>query len=160
MTVNSTHYIEIEALKKLRVIIRAAQRHSSWIEKQCGITGAQLWVMQELYETPGQRVGEIAKKLVIHATTASNLIDALVKNGHIRKTRSETDQRVVTLELSESGLDLMKKAPTPARGLIPEALSRMEEGSLRQLNDGLQAVIDAIDAADDAFGLQPLPFTM
>ncbi|STQ93164.1 MarR family [Janthinobacterium lividum] len=68
------------ALQNMRVVMRAAQRHSAQIEKQCGVSGAQLWVMQELLERPGLRMGELAGKMSLHQTTASNLVDALVKN--------------------------------------------------------------------------------
>lgn len=150
----------VDALKKLRIVIRAAQRHSSWIEKQCGISGAQLWILQELYETPGLRVGEVADKLAIHQTTTSNLLDALVKRGYVIKTRDTDDQRVVKLTLSEEGITLLQRAPTPARGLLPEALRKLDQDSLSGLNKGLQALLDVIEAVDEGYGLQPLPFTM
>src|SRR6478735_12244713 len=73
--------LHVEALKKLRIIIRSAQRHSSWIEKQCGVTGAQLWLLEELRETPGLRVGQLADLMVMHQTTVSNLLDALEKRN-------------------------------------------------------------------------------
>lgn len=150
----------MEALKKLRVLVRAAQRHSTWIEKQCGISGAQLWVMQELGETPGMRVGEVAEKLAIHQTTASNLVDALTKRGLVSKERDSIDQRVVILQLSKRGYSILAKAPTPSRGLLPEALRKLDEKKLKALNKGLQALLDVIDGVDDNAGLQPLPFTM
>jgi DNA-binding MarR family transcriptional regulator len=150
----------MEALHKLRVLIRAAQRHSTWIEKQCGVSGAQLWVMQELRETPGLRVGQVAEKLAIHQTTASNLLDALSKRGLVSKERDPADQRVVTLQLSKKGLAVLEKAPTPARGLLPEGLRRLDEKELKGLNKGLQALLDVVDRVDDNAGLQPLPFTM
>lgn len=150
----------VDALKKLRIVIRAAQRHSAWIEKQCGVSGAQLWVMQELLETPELRVGEIAERLSIHQTTASNLVDALVKKGLAVKERNTVDQRVVKLVLSEKGNALINCAPLPARGLLPEALRKMEPEKLTELNKGLRALLDVIDLVDEANGLQPLPFTM
>lgn len=150
----------VDALKKLRIVIRAAQRHSAWIEKQCGVSGAQLWILQELHETPGLRVGEIADKLAIHQTTTSNLLDALVKKGHVVKARDPDDQRVVKLELSEQGLTLLQRAPTPARGLLPEALRQMDQQGLQDLNNGLQALLRVIDLVDETYGLQPMPFTM
>lgn len=150
----------MEALKKLRIIIRAAQRHSNWIEKQCGVSGAQLWVMQELYEAPGLRVGDVARKLAIHQTTASNLLDALVKRGFVVKQRDPADQRVVRLALSAEADALIGKAPKPARGLLPEALRKMEPEQLRKLNGGLQGLLDVIELVDEEHGLQPLPFTM
>ncbi|WP_019142845.1 MarR family winged helix-turn-helix transcriptional regulator [Noviherbaspirillum massiliense] len=157
---NAEEPAHLHTLKKLRIVIRAAQRHSAWIEKQCGVSGAQLWIMRELSETPGLRVGEIAKKLAIHQTTTSNLLDSLEKRGYIIKARDPNDQRVVKLALSEQGEGLLKKAPKPARGLLPEALRKLDEQGLLQLNEGLQALLEVIEQVDEAYGLQPLPFTM
>ncbi|HJV51653.1 MULTISPECIES: MarR family winged helix-turn-helix transcriptional regulator [Oxalobacteraceae] len=150
----------MQVLKKLRIVIRAAQRHSAWIEKQCGISGAQLWMLQELHDSPGLRVGEIAGKLAIHQTTASNLLDVLVKNGYVQKTRDPQDQRVVKLMLSKKGGDLLTKAPKPARGLLAEALGKLDQGGLSELDKGLQALLDVIEQGDDASGMQPLSFML
>jgi DNA-binding MarR family transcriptional regulator len=150
----------MDALKKLRIVIRAAQRHSAWIEKQCGVSGAQLWVMQELHDTPSLRVGELAEKLAMHQTTTSNLIDALVKRELVVKTRDREDQRVVRLLLTAAGKKLLKKAPVPARGLLPEALRKLDGKRLAELDRGLQAVLEVIDLVDENSALQPLSFMM
>jgi DNA-binding MarR family transcriptional regulator len=150
----------LDVLKKLRVVIRAAQRHSAWVEKQCGISGAQLWVIQEVHDAPGARVGEIASRLAIHQTTMSNLLNGLVRQGYILKSRDENDQRVVKLTLSEEGRSLLEQAPKPARGLLPEALLQMEVEALSELNRGLCHLTDSIDSMDEEYSLQPLSFTM
>ena len=150
----------LDALKKLRIVIRAAQRHSAWIEKQCGVSGAQLWLMQELHDVPGMRVGQIAAKLAIHQTTVSNLVDSLAKRGYVIKSRDPGDQRAVKLSLSETGEELLLQAPKPARGLLPEALSQMNPENLTILDDGLQGLLDTIGLLDEGYGAQPLPFTM
>lgn len=150
----------LDTLKRLRIVIRAAQRHSAWIEKQCGVTGAQLWLMQELHDAPGMRVGQIAARLAIHQTTVSNLLDSLSKRGYVIKARDPGDQRAVMLSLSEKGNALLLEAPKPARGLLPEALSQLDPESLAKLSDGLQGLLDAIGLLDEGYALQPLPFTM
>lgn len=150
----------VDALKKLRIIIRAAQKHSAWIEKQCGVSGAQLWMMQELHDSPGLRVGEVADRMAIHQTTVSNLLDSLVKNGYVTKTRDSGDQRVVRLALSVQGAALLERAPKPARGLLPEALRKLDQQGLQELDKGLQVLLDVIDLVDEGYALQPLPFTM
>lgn len=150
----------LDTLKKIRIVIRAAQRHSAWIEKQCGVSGAQLWVMQELHEHSGLRVGEIANRLAIHQTTASNLLDSLERRGYVVKTRDREDQRVVKLTLSDQGAELLLRAPAPARGLLTEALRKLEVPALLKLNEGLQALLECIDGEDAGNGLQPLPFTL
>jgi DNA-binding MarR family transcriptional regulator len=150
----------LAVLQKLRIIVRSAQRHSTWIEKQCGVNGAQLWIMQELETTPGLKVGELAARLAIHQTTASNLLDELQKKALVVKARDERDQRVVRLTLSAGGADLLRRAPKPAQGLLPGALLRMEGAALQTLDDGLQQLLASIGDLDEAHALLPLPFTM
>jgi DNA-binding MarR family transcriptional regulator len=147
-------------LKKLRIVIRSAQRHSSWIEKKCGVNGAQLWIIHELHATPGMRVGEIAERLAIHQTTASNLLDELQKKKLVIKTRDANDQRVVRLTLSDSGSVLLAGAPKPARGLLPGALLKMNGSALQKLDAGLQGLLDSVGLIDEESGMLPLPFTM
>lgn len=150
----------LETLGKFRIIIRAAQRHSAAIQKQCGVSGAQLWMLQEIADAPGLRVGELAARMAIHQTTTSNLIDALEKRGYLKKSRDEADQRVVNLLLTPAGARVLRKAPSPARGLLPEALARVDPKKRAQLDAGLQALLDVIEGADDRAGAQPLPFTL
>lgn len=150
----------LEILQKFRIIVSAAQKYSQRVEKQLGVTGAQLWIMKEINVTPGLRVGEVAKKLAIHQTTASNLLDALEKKGMIEKTRQVTDQRIVNLSLTEKGKLLMKKAPEPVRGLLPEALSQMKGDDLLRLGESMDVLLQSIQQVDEEFALQPLPFTM
>lgn len=106
------------------------------------------------------RVGELAQRLAIHQTTASNLLDALVCKGSVLKERDAADQRAVRLALSEQGKELIERAPKPARGLLPQALRKMNPAGLADLNNGLRAPLQVIDHVDEAKGLQPLPFTM
>lgn len=151
---------QLDILKKLRIVIRAAQRHSSWIEKQCGVNGAQLWIMQELMETPGMRVGQIAETLAIHQTTTSNLLDGLEKRGYIVKARDPIDQRAVRIALSDAGKKALQGAPAPARGLLPEALRQLDPALAGELSIGLQGLLESIGTLDESFGLEPLTFTL
>jgi len=158
--VNNQMNVRLDILKKLRIVIRAAQQHSLWIEKQCGVNGAQLWIIQELHETDGLRVGELAKKLAIHQTTTSNLLDSLEKRGYVSKARDQNDQRVVRVTLTEEGAALLMRAPKPARGLLPEALLQLDAESAENLDSGLQGLLSSIEVLDEGFAFLPLPFTM
>ena len=150
----------LKILKKLRIIIRTAAQHSSWIDKQCGVNGAQLWIMQELQEAGELRVGELTARLAVHQTTTSNLVEDLDKRGYVTKTRSAKDQRVVTVMLTEKGVATLLKAPKPARGLLPEALLQLDRASLDELDNGLQGLLASMETLDEELGMLPLPFTL
>ena len=149
----------LSVLQRFRVLIRTAQRHSQWIERQSGVTGAQLWALQELADDPGLRVGELAKRMALHQSTASNMIDKLDASGLVTKERTSADQRVVRLFLTKAGRDLLSRAPSPARGVLPEALRLLNQESLRGLQGELDGLLRQIKDLDEGFGMQPLPFT-
>jgi MarR family transcriptional regulator, organic hydroperoxide resistance regulator len=154
----TTPVTPLSVLQRFRVLIRTAQRHSQWIERQSGVTGAQLWALQELFEAPGLRVGELATRMALHQSTASNMIDKLESSGLVAKERTSADQRVVRLSLTEAGRDLLARAPSPARGVLPEALRLLDDESLGRLQGELDGLLQQIKGLDEGFGMQPLPF--
>lgn len=149
----------LTALQRFRILIRAAQKHSQWIEKKSGISGVQLWALQELAEAPGLRVGELARRMALHQSTASNLMERLEHLGLARRERSNADQRVVLLSITDLGRATLARAPTPARGLLPEALRHMAADDLKRLQSALDVLLRQADAMDEGFGMLPLPFT-
>lgn len=149
----------LSVLQRFRVLIRTAQRHSQWIERQSGVTGAQLLALQELAEAPGLRVGELANRMALHQSTASNMVDRLETAALIRKERTSADQRVVRLYLTDAGTALLGRAPSPARGVLPEALRLLDPEALGRLQGELDGLLLQIRDLDEGFGMQPLPFT-
>lgn len=48
-------------VQQLRIVNRAMQEHSRWVERQCGVSAAQLWALLELAAQPGLRVSELSQ---------------------------------------------------------------------------------------------------
>jgi DNA-binding MarR family transcriptional regulator len=83
----------------------------------------------------------------------------LERSGCVPKSRDESDQRVVNLSLTPGGARVLRKAPQPARGLLPEALARVGAADRARLNGGLQALLNVIEDTDQEAGERPLSFT-
>lgn len=143
-------------LRSLRIIYRSVQAHSRRVEKQCGLSGAKLWMMWEIFNCPGIRVSELAAALTIQASTCSNLLVKLQELGLVRRERSDSDQRTVRVYLTEKGARLLSGAPRPPQGYLQEGLSRMPENRLRDLDAGLGQLVSTFAAKDDAAGMMPL----
>lgn len=146
----------LEALKQFRQIVSSAQQHFRKIEDQCGLSGAQLWALREVAGRPGQRVSDLAKAMSVHLSTASNLLDKLSKRKLVLRERNDPDQRIVRLFLTEEGLRVVANAPGPARGVLPEALNRLPDEALDDLNRSLSVLLDAIEVRDEKAAMQPL----
>jgi DNA-binding MarR family transcriptional regulator len=127
----------LEVLKKFRQVFRAAKLHFSAIEKRAGVTGAQLWALCELDEQPGVRVTDLAAAMALHQSTVSNLIDKLLRKRLIRRDRGDIDGRVVRLYLTAAGERVVRSAPQPGRGVLPDALEHLPPTALRGLDQQL-----------------------
>ena len=156
MSKPSKSQLSLQVLKKFRIIYGSVRQQFREIEQSCGVTGSQLWILQEVGKTPGIGVSELADHLSIHQSTASQLVEKLVGRGLINKKRSEEDQRRVGLCLTEEASALLKNAPGPAEGILPDALQGLPEAALLTLDSSLIAVIEQLGTRDDKHADKPL----
>lgn len=149
---------EQAVVRALRGLRSAQQAHSRWVERQCGVSAAQLWALWELQRAPGLRVSALSAALSIHRSTASNMLDKLENKQLVRRARADGDHREVRLYLTELGTALLAAAPRPAQGYISHALDRLSDEQLATLAEGLAGLTAAIGAGADA-GARPFEQT-
>ena len=153
---NSNARTAAETLRQFRVIFGAVRQHYKAIEKACGVSGAQIWAMAALRQTPGMKVSELAQALSIHASTASNLLDKIEKAGLIRRERNSVDQRVVRLYLTDNGEKALEKAPQPLTGILTHALGQLPDEALTRLHQDLATLIAHMGAINTQDAQKPL----
>ncbi len=146
----------LETLKLFRIIFKSVNRHFHDIEKAVGIGGASLWALAEVAESDNITVTKLAQKMSVHQSTASNLIDKLVTDGYLMRIKDINDRRIVHLSLTSRGKDVLKNAPLPHRGILPDALMRLNPDSLEQLNQYLNELIATMDAKQSSAAFEPL----
>lgn len=156
MSKRSKNQLSLQVLKKFRIIYGSVRQQFRDVEQTCGITGSQLWILQEVAKTPDIGVSELAERLSIHQSTCSQLVEKLVSRGLMIKERSKEDQRRVGLCLSEDATKILKDAPGPAEGILPEALQALPESALLSLDKSLIAVIGQLRSKDDKLADRPL----
>lgn len=131
----------LEVLEQFRVIVNSIRRHYRDVERRAGLTGAQLWALAQVARHPGSRVGELAKALAIHQSTASNLLRELERLQLVTRQRRGSDQRHVQLFASKKGQQVLRRAPQPLIGVLQQALSELRPTPLRDLHHQLAQVI-------------------
>lgn len=128
-------------LRKLRVVFNTVKGHFREVEKKAGVAGAQVWALSVIRDNPGIGVSELAKALDIHQSTASNLLKPLIEGGLVTATRAKADRRALQLQMAARGTAVLKKAPGPATGVLPEALARLDLETLQRLDRDLEGLI-------------------
>ncbi|MBI4937926.1 MAG: winged helix-turn-helix transcriptional regulator [Nitrosomonadales bacterium] len=156
MSKRTKNQLSLQVLKKFRIIYGSIRQQFREIEHACGVTGSQLWILQEVNKAPGIGVSELSSRLSIHQSTGSQLVEKLVARGFITKERSREDQRRVGLQVTDVASKLLKNAPGPAEGILPEALQALPESALLALDESLIAVIGQLRIHDDKFADRPL----
>ena len=140
-------------LRRFRIVFGAVRSHFKQIEKVVGLGGAQVWALGIIHKHPGLSMGELAKGLDVHQSTTSNLVKGLVNKHLVRVEKDVNDKRLVHLYVSDKAIALLAKVPGPVQGLLPEALSRLPDSTLRELDSNLVALIRVLKADETAAGI-------
>jgi DNA-binding MarR family transcriptional regulator len=131
----------LEVLAQFRVLVRAIREHYRHVEEKSSIGGAQLWALSEIAAEPDLSVGDLARRLAVHISTASNLVGRLEELGLVERKRVSRDQRVVQLSATALGRRTVKSAPQPAMGLLQQALLDLPPERLKALRRELAEVL-------------------
>ena len=142
--------------KQLRILLRAVQAHSRTVEKMCGLSSAQLWMLHEVSSSDGIKVSELATTLSIHRSTSSNMLDKLEKKNLISRDRSKLDQRSVHIYITQQGKELLAQAPSPPQGQLSNTLTKLTGEQVSNLETSLQVFIDTLHFDDVKASMTPI----
>lgn len=137
-------------LRQFRVVVNAVKAHFRQVEKDTGVGGAQVWALSVIQGQPQISVNELAQAMDIHQSTASNLVKSLIQQEMIAAKKQETDRRAVMLTILPKGKKVLKTAPAPFTGVLPDALSSLDVGTLNRLEKDLEKLITALQADERA----------
>jgi DNA-binding MarR family transcriptional regulator len=140
-------------LRRFRSVFNAVKTHFQQVEKKAGIGGAQLWALSLIQAQPDIGVGGIARAMDVHQTTASNLVKAMLTAELVLATRDASDRRVTRLRVTARGARVLKKAPGPFSGVLPEALAALDDETLARLDDDLGKLLALLQTDERAAGI-------
>lgn len=142
-----------QVLRRFRQVFSAVRAHFAQMEKRTGLGGAQLWALSLVRDQPGIGVSELARAMDVHQSTASNLVKSLVQRELLQAGRNGPDRRAVQLQLLPAASRLLKRAPGPVEGVLPQALGELDAATLRRLDRDLGALIELLGADARAAGI-------
>jgi DNA-binding MarR family transcriptional regulator len=140
-------------LRRFRLVFNAVKSHFRAVETKAGISGAQLWALSVIHARPGIGVGELARAMDIHQSTASNLLRALIDKALVAAERGGEDRRAVQLKATARAAKLLAKAPGPFSGVLPEALERLDKRTLGRLDRDLALLIEELGVDERGAGI-------
>ena len=131
-------------------MFNAVKTHFQQVEKKAGVGGAQLWALSIVRERPDIGVNDLAKAMDIHQSTASNLVKTLIARELIVGAKNGSDRRTVQLRMLPAGNAVLRRAPGPLTGVLPQALASLDARTLKRMDADLAKLITALDADERA----------
>lgn len=127
----------------------------------CGIPMSQAMVLQTLSGSEnGERMSSIAEALGVTQSTATRLVEPLVKQQRITRVRAPDDGRSVLIRLTESGRQSASELSRLSQRWSEGILQRIPLSQRPAVIDALETVIEAVSDCC-ASGCEPgLPQTM
>jgi DNA-binding MarR family transcriptional regulator len=115
----------------LRRIIQAIRLSSSAVHDTFGVTGAQLFVLQQLAERPGASLRQLAEATLTDQSSVSVVVSRLVAAGYVARRVSPDDARRTELTLSDRGRALLRRGPRLAQTRLMASLRDTPSTQLR-----------------------------
>jgi DNA-binding MarR family transcriptional regulator len=137
-------------LDDFRRIVRGLRVSSRAAERDLGISGAQLFVLQKLGDGSVLSVSELARRTLTDQSSVSVVAARLVARGLILRTVSPLDARRVALRLSAKGRAVLAKAPSTPQERLVAAVAEMTPGQRKKLAGLLGTVVARAGLAEES----------
>lgn len=138
-----------QLLRRLRALVQGIRATSYAVERACGITGAQLFVLRELSLEPGASIRSLSKRTLTDPSSVSVVVARLVSRDLVVRGVDATDRRKTALAITEKGEQLLARAPEPYQGQLIAALRGLPRAERVVLDAALGKLTDALGLTSD-----------
>lgn len=127
-----------DVVRRLHGIFKTVDTFSREVLQEFGVTGPQLWALREIRSAGNLTIGQLADRLYLHISTVSGILDRLEARGLVKRLRDQEDRRLVHLEVTRKGREILTRAPEPPRSKVLRGVRRLSTGEVRRLKSALE----------------------
>jgi DNA-binding MarR family transcriptional regulator len=129
-------------LDAIRRIVQALRESSRAAEKRAGLSGAQLFVLQTLGESPGLSLNELAERTRTHQSSVSVVVAKLARQRFVERGTAPGDARRAEIRLSTRGRSRLRSAPQTAQHRLIAAVDALPAADRRRLAATLHQLVE------------------
>lgn len=137
---------ELRILQSLRRIIRAIETHSQALVQNHHVTGPQLACLLAVREHGALTTCKLAHAVFLSPSTVVGIVDRLAEKGLVTRERGQRDRRQVLVALTEAGLRLVERAPSPLQETLSAGLRELPALEQVSITLALEKVVDLMNA--------------
>ena len=114
--------------------------------RQHGLTWTGFVVLWVVWIWDGLETRHAAENAAISKATLTGVVKTLEARGLITRRVSDTDRRLVNLELTPAGLSLMKELYPAFNAAEAEVVAGLSQRNLAQLTNSLRSIVTELEA--------------
>ncbi len=141
------HPLANDALHKFLMIHRHLRQVARQMDEQ-GLRPRQFAVLLYLLELESATVSEIQDHLYTSASSASTIISQLEDEGYVTRARSEDDNRVVNVRLTDTGRTIAQNTPLRGIALLRRRLDSLPEDRLKMVDAVMSDLVELMEVSD------------
>jgi DNA-binding MarR family transcriptional regulator len=125
----------------LRKLVRAVRLSSNEVQAALGISGSQLYVLQQLLEHPNASLRDLAALTHTDHSSVSVVVARLSRRRLVTRKVSAADARRLELSLTPKGRALLERPVELLQQRLVQSLGGLPAGQLRSLRVLLDRVV-------------------
>ena len=125
-----------DTIQKFLTMYRYLRRYGRQMQEE-GISGRKISTLRYLGEVGPLTIGQLGSYLSISLSSTSELIAHLQRRGYVTRTRSASDNRVVLVDITPDGRELVQRTPLGGIPLLREALKTLPTERLSLIHEAM-----------------------
>lgn len=146
---NESSHIDAISNSMEDLIMRMKEVDDRCVDIQENISIRELNLIRFVGKEGSAKMSEIAEFLDTPMSTATGIVDKLVTKAYLKRAHSQTDRRIVCIELDSSGEDTIFLFNNMRQEIAERILSLLNEkeikvfiGLIEKITDGLNAFVE------------------
>lgn len=113
-----------------------------------GITGSQFFVLKKIAGRGRMTVSDVAEELGVSLSAITALVDRLVKAGLMVRARDDQDRRLVWLEPTDQGREILERCIQGRRTVATKYFGQLPEEDIEKLIEIYEKVLSIMKSEE------------
>ena len=139
---------DFNAIKNLRETIRWIEKYLGVLEKSqascCGSTLSQCYAIVEIGRASEMTLNELANILNVDKSTASRIVNSLVKEELVERESDAEDRRYISIKLTEKGIRGFKEIEENMYSYFANVYKSIPKEKQEQVIESLEILFEAL----------------
>ncbi|HYC50358.1 MAG TPA: MarR family transcriptional regulator [Gemmatimonadaceae bacterium] len=135
----------LDGVRRLDRGLRLAARH---VERETGLSAAQLFVLEHLRDGAALSLNELASRTFTDRSSVSVVVDRLADAGLVTRETDPDDRRRARVRITARGRATLDRAPAAPTDQLLQAVATLPPTTVKTLGASLARLNDALGFTD------------